>query len=537
MSARLIVASALLALPGVRSAPRAQDADDPLTGVWEGKITGDLEEIPAGGLPVTFVIERVDEFGAIVRLSFEEGRMQGLAEADFDPVDGLLEFQVDLMGILVDVEATVADGVLEGEAAGLGHAAAVRAERVSREVPAELEAPAPVPVADPFALSTEDWVFDLHALNGELPARHVNAFHAVSKEDWEAAVRELEERLPSLDGPSAAVALAQLVARVGDAHTELGWQALPGWFVLPVRFGIFAEGVHVIAIDDRWGDALATRVLRIGNASAAEAIDAVATTFAVENDSWKRAKAPQLLALPRLLVALGILESESELPLVVEIEPGVEETIVVGPAVAGSRAVQAPDPASDPIPPWLGRAGEGYWFDVLDGPTLYLAYNRCYEDPSRPIGGFARELFTRFDEAGAERLIVDLRNNSGGNSSVLRPVLDGIEARSRLAEPGRLVALIGPRTYSSGVHNAVDLDRLGAVLVGEPTGGCPNSYGEVRSFQLPRSGLSVHYSTKLFRLVDEDVPSIAPDVSVPLDAEAYFSGRDPVLERALGDFR
>ena len=49
----------------------------------------------------------------------------------------------------------------------------------------------------------------------------------------------------------------------------------------------------------------------------------------------------------------------------------------------------------------------------------------------------------------------------------------------------------------SGTPNAQNDTE--AIFIGEPTGGRPNHFGEVKSFNLPNSGLSVRYSTKYFR--------------------------------------
>ncbi len=170
---------------------------------------------------------------------------------------------------------------------------------------------------------------------------------------------------------------------------------------------------------------------------------------------------------------------------------------------------------------------------MLDGGTVYFAYNRCAESAARPFAPFVGELFARIEALGAERLIVDLRHNSGGNSIILRPFLERLATQGSLRERGRLVTLIGPVTYSSGVLNALELRQAGALLVGEPTGGKPNTYGELASFALPRSGLLVFYSTKYFRMLDEDPPSVEPEVLVELGSEDHFFGRDPVLERVL----
>jgi C-terminal processing protease CtpA/Prc len=86
------------------------------------------------------------------------------------------------------------------------------------------------------------------------------------------------------------------------------------------------------------------------------------------------------------------------------------------------------------------------------------------------------------------------------------------------------------------MHNAQELrDGARARLIGEPTGGKPNSYGEVRIFGLPRSGLAVFHSTQYSRAVEGDPPAVEPDVLVPFTSADAFAGADPALERALAE--
>ncbi|WAC40145.1 S41 family peptidase [Pedobacter sp. SL55] len=92
--------------------------------------------------------------------------------------------------------------------------------------------------------------------------------------------------------------------------------------------------------------------------------------------------------------------------------------------------------------------------------------------------------------------MVDLRENNGGNSGVLRPFIDSIK-NSYLNKNGKLFVLIGKKTFSYALMNAVTLKRnTSAILVGEPTSGNINHFGEVRGFSLPRTGIVIGYSTK-----------------------------------------
>ena len=82
--------------------------------------------------------------------------------------------------------------------------------------------------------------------------------------------------------------------------------------------------------------------------------------------------------------------------------------------------------------------------------------------------------------------------------------------------------------------NALELDQqTNATLVGEPTGGKPNHFGEVRSFTLPNSGILIQHSTKFWKRIDGDPPSTMPDIAVPVLASDYFAGIDRALDIIL----
>lgn len=511
--------------------------DDPLTGVWEGRGKGDNPMIPPEGFGFTLVLEARGEDEALATITMEEATSKP-AEASFDADSGELSFRCDLMGLLVDVELVVAADELAGKASGLGMTVDLAGKRTSRELPAKTVATGARAPVDLTTLTSADWREDLAFLAENLTKKHANAFHAITREDWEARVKALEQRLPELSSARTAVALAQLVASVGDAHTVLWLNGTPFNAYFPVRFAWLSDGLFVTEVDERFGEALAARVLRIGNSSAADALAAVSTTFAHENEAWPRSQAPGRLAMPALLAALGVIPDSSAIPLGLESAPGSGASSSVSVIVDGSGSgtwLVAPDATLVPTPLWRQRTNETYWFEVLESrKAVYLAYNRCAEDPKRPMAGFMAEVFAALEKAQAERLVIDLRHNGGGNSTVLARFVPDIAAHPRLAAPGSVRVLIGPSTYSSGLRNAQEL-REGARgrLYGEPTGGKPNSYGEVLRFTLPRSGLAVQYSTKSYRQVDGDPPSLDPDVLVPLSSADYFAGADPVLERAL----
>lgn len=68
----------------------------------------------------------------------------------------------------------------------------------------------------------ERWRADLRVLAAEVPKRHKNPFHTVTREEFDAAVAKLDRNIPDLTRNQIIVELARIVASIGDGHTRLG---------------------------------------------------------------------------------------------------------------------------------------------------------------------------------------------------------------------------------------------------------------------------------------------------------------------------
>jgi hypothetical protein len=144
---------------------------------------------------------------------------------------------------------------------------------------------------------------------------------------------------------------------------------------------------------------------------------------------------------------------------------------------------------------------------------------------------FSRELFDFIDHHPIGRVVVDMRQNGGGDFTKGREyIVSEFKKRPRLTRRGMLYVIMGRWTYSAGMANAADFrNDLHAFLVGEPTGARPNGYQENRAFSLPNSHLGVSYSTQLYKFQEQDTPGIIPDKRIDPDWRSYQQGRDPAL--------
>ena len=107
--------------------------------------------------------------------------------------------------------------------------------------------------------------------------------------------------------------------------------------------------------------------------------------------------------------------------------------------------------------------------------TLRVRFTRVRSDESESVSAFIQRMFASADSAGAERLIVDLRSTTGGDSFLVAPLVKGIAARERFAQRGGLVVLLGPKSFSPGQSAATLLQRYANPIFVGATACCYSS--------------------------------------------------------------
>jgi C-terminal processing protease CtpA/Prc len=133
---------------------------------------------------------------------------------------------------------------------------------------------------------------------------------------------------------------------------------------------------------------------------------------------------------------------------------------------------------------------------------------------------------------GFRTLVVDVRSNGGGDNTTYWPLLELIEARPLR---GHVVVLLGRMTFSAAANFAAAVDhQTRARLVGEPSGGAPNQWGDRTPIRLPVLGLTAYVAAEWVEVEPSDERlAVEPDVLVESTVADFLAGRDSVLRRAL----
>jgi hypothetical protein len=380
------------------------------------------------------------------------------------------------------------------------------------------------------------WSQDLDTLERELSSRHPRLREGELHEDLARRISEIRATVENSSDPRLAIAIARLLAGLNEAHTNLflgsSGVAFPR---LPLALRWFSDGLFISGAAEPHTGLIGARVVRIGDASIEEAFAALRPFISAENDQWVREISQSYLLLPDLLEAAGLITGTATVPLTLANRAGDEFIVKMAPG--GGIILAGPLRTYRPEPLYLRSSSYNYWFDFLsESRTLYIKYNQCVEMTSIPWAAFLLELNEVALTWPVERLVIDLRHNSGGSTRFLQDLLQAYRqaiVSGVVSFPKGIYGIIGKRTASSAVLNAIDLKDTGFIIVGEPTGGKPSSWGEVQNFPLPNSRLSITVSTRFVTRAGHDEISFPPDLAVDFPSSVWRAGGDAYLDAIL----
>jgi hypothetical protein len=385
-------------------------------------------------------------------------------------------------------------------------------------------------------LTKAQWRDDVRYFARELPKRHKNAFHATTREQFDRDIAALDTTIPSLQDHQIIVRLQQIAASVGDGHTRV---QLPASFTrYPINVYWFDRELRVIAATKQYESAIGTRVVKIGGVDINDVANRVATCIpsaANENDWYVLNMGPGIMMRPEVLHALGIVPDVSRAAFMLEDDAGKTMTLEITPVVLPppvNGAVNLGLVSIDRDPPlYRQKLGEPFWFTHLpDSNTAYANFKRY---PS--LKQNAQAFFALIDRTRPARVVIDLRQNGGGDFFEGREhLIEPIKKRPAINQKGRLYVIVGRATFSAAMVNAIDFRKqTNAILVGEPIGERPNSYSENDEMTLPNSRLVVSYSTRYYQFLDQDVPAVLPDQRIDPSWADFRAGRDGVMDWIL----
>ena len=425
-----------------------------------------------------------------------------------------------------------------------------------------------------------------------------------------------------------AVMLQKFVSQLNDGHTQIYYADGFGDLRVPVVMSWSGDDLFISNVNQGLDiNLIGKRVLRVGKVAADSLEKMLSPYVSAENHYWKRYQLTNLMNMVGFLLFADVIDQEETIQIVVDMDGQIKLL-----DLDNSAQVTWLKPAKHPVTAYdqrlfsykiLPEIKTCYFqfneFNDLQTVRMYHksgiipddefdAYHKDIEERGGDFRIFLERMFSDIYQQKIENIVVDVRNNGGGNSILANQFFDhiklqkpispittgiklsqlmqhyyadivdyyikrlqndfGVEAKlpyyydldldmkedyfsiirnkdsgfylpvSNHKFEGKLYFLTGYGTFSSaGDMVTIAYDNDLGIVVGQPMGQKPTSYGDILYFSLPNSGIDGSVSHKVFKRPRRSFSrekTIYPDIPVRVDFyDKYLRGIDSAWDAAI----
>ncbi|KZN49747.1 S41 family peptidase [Pseudoalteromonas luteoviolacea] len=395
-----------------------------------------------------------------------------------------------------------------------------------------------VGVARSFKNPVEGWRYDLAYLVAEINRLHANPFHSVTEIEFNAKVEAIYSEIPRLTDSQIVFEFMRLLAMVNNGHNFFvpAWGKKGNFTQLPMQFYQFRDGLYIVAANDEYQQYIGHKVIKFNGLDTVDVLKMTDAVNAKDNTMQRLWQGPYYLSLLPVLEGLGVFNEHDPLTLtllsskgvIIDIKPQSQKMNFNGfPKLPKLGKKQL-------TPLYLQNVTTAYFDkEFLKQQSLYVQFNQVQNTQGESLKDFNKRLQQRLLNKEVKHFILDLRHNSGGNGSLLAPMIKTAVLFEALNPDGKFFIIAGRNTYSAGHDLLVRLlEVTDPIIVGEPSGTRPNTIGEAGWFTLPYSGQKGIISSQFHQKssAEDHRIWIAPDMPIALDADDYFNGNDIALD-------
>ena len=350
--------------------------------------------------------------------------------------------------------------------------------------------------------------------------------------------------------------LAEVAAAADNGHTTV---FMPPWKSrynkVPVRFGVFSDGLYVTDADAAHRDVVGAKVVSV-EGKGLPALRNQLHHYMAAAQGFRDEYLPIWLQSPELMHASGIGARPDRLAVEL-VRDGRQQKLVLRANPPGGEIDQAYSAPSQLIeltkrlpesrkPIYLRQSDALFQLLPMARDAYYLQFRSNRGDTIAPFASHALDVLV------AERprfIILDERLNAGGDLGSTR---DLMQALGPIVGPtGHVFILTSGRTFSAGIASVAYAKQAAgprATIIGEPVGDRLEFWSEGSPTELPYSKVLIQPSPQRHNYTngcpEADchasihahplfVSSVAPDVRAGLTYDDFVSGRDPALSAAM----
>ena len=285
---------------------------------------------------------------------------------------------------------------------------------------------------------------------------HIDMYFNISKDLLNKYIEELLSKYEIKDDYDLYYITNVIIKKIFgrfDSHTSLVWKDLK--YILPIRVRYIDNKLYIIRTDEDNNDILYGQILKINNIDINKIIKEIENMIAYSTKGWLYSRVESIIQNGIKLRTLPSINSKTE---EFELEILKDDQII-------NRKLKSQEKELMDI----NKPKENYYYEIKDD-VIYIVYNSCREEYKGQMQEFVNNIKEISEKNKIKKYIIDIRNNEGGNSHIIEPLIKFLEGKN-------IITLINNSVFSGGRFAAVDLKNVGSILVGEEIGTTINCFG------------------------------------------------------------
>lgn len=312
---------------------------------------------------------------------------------------------------------------------------------------------------------------DLNYFLGEIEKRHIWFYFDKSKDDLNNFVKEYlsTHKLDSKYKLSYFIkCIIKYMLSIYDSHTFCFYNDVNA---LPIKLKFINEDLYII---DAFNESLKySKVLEINNFPVEKLISRIKKSLPYSTEAWLKARIESFLSDLNTINELSLTDGNKALFTI--LKEGKKRKYELFP----DKQLKFKD-------------DDNYDITLLDN-AIKIRYSKCVPPKVGSMLDFVKKLKQISKDNNITNFIIDIRGNTGGNNTVIYPLLDFLKNSNF-----NVITITDRNVFSSGRFALIDLINIGSKTIGEDIGTSLNCFGNIRTFKLPNTNLTITYSTKYF---------------------------------------
>lgn len=318
------------------------------------------------------------------------------------------------------------------------------------------------------------YIEDLDFLIKTLEKTHPDLYFYGKKSIIEKAIIDFKNRTDNINDSDFYYFIKTLLKQINDPHTTINSNQKK----VPLKLKIINGNVYILESSKEYSDYLLSKVTRINDIPISILIKELEQIVTYSTFPYFESCLETELATFFTLLSLPIIKDEDQIIYTLDSD-GEESNLSFH--YNGEFNYDFID-------------NRPYFFDYnKEDNVLIIKYKSCREDENKSMLEFIKEINLFVCEHNISDIILDIRGNKGGNSRVIKPLIEYLYNRKF-----NIISLVDKDVFSSSSFAVVDLKKIGSKFVGTEIGTELNHFGNCENFSLPNTNFNISCSKNYF---------------------------------------